>query len=160
MNKDSWKHTQLSWYGGDVLLQEQELLQFISNRTINKIKYLGDCEDLADVLGVENCNNNYDMCIYIVNSQFVFSDVVENCIKQLQSLNTDGFLYVAINKFLAVAQSNVDITEESYDKCILDYMVSNIPYTLIQYHSGELDGGKKFNWAHPITRFYFTNANT
>ena len=160
MSASNWRTTQLSWYGGDVLIQDLELTQFINNRNISSIKYAGDYGGLADVLGFEDYEDNYDMCIYIVNSPFVFNDVVQCCVKELQAINPGGVLYVAVNKFLAVAESNNSVTEESYDKCILEYMRSTIPYPLIQYHSGELDGGRKLNWAHPITRFYFQNANT
>lgn len=158
MNTTSWRNKQLQWYGGDTLIQDAELLAFINHRNINRIRYDGDYGYLRELIG-HQVDSNYDMCIYIVNSPFDFTHIANTCVDLIKSINCGGFLYLAINKFLAAAESNANIIEEDYDKCILNFICNAVTYPLVQYHSGEIDGGQKFNWAHPITRFYFQNVN-
>jgi hypothetical protein len=37
-----WRDTQLEWYGGDMLLQDHQLIDFVKNNNIKHIGYEGD----------------------------------------------------------------------------------------------------------------------
>jgi hypothetical protein len=68
-------------------------------------------------------------------------------------------LYLSINKFLAIPEPQHSV-DNDYDCAIYNYVTKNVKYQLLTYFSGKEDFGKKFNWGHPLTRFYFTNANS
>lgn len=148
---------QLKWYGGNIILQDQELLNFVEHYQIEKIRYIGDSKHLELIVGKKS--EQGDMCVYLIKSSFKLDHVVEVCNEELQRLGAGGILYLALNKFLLepCAQPTVN---PNYEAAIYDFVVSRIHYPLIRYHSGAIDGGKRFNWLHPLTRFYFTNEDT
>lgn len=148
---------QLHWYGGDLVLQDQEILDFVEYHNIQQIRYVGDSQHLELILGKKS--EQGDMCVYLIKSPFKLDHVVEVCNEELQRLRPGGILYLAFNKFLLepCAQPTVN---PNYEAAIYDFVVSRIHYPLIRYHSGVIDGGKRFNWLHPLTRFYFINEDT
>ena len=148
---------QLKWYGGDIVLQDQELLNFVEYHNITKIRYVGDSKQLELIVGKNS--DQGEMCIYLVRSPFKLDHVVEICNKELKRLGAGGILYLALNKFLLEPCSQESVNP-NYEAAIYDFVVSNIHYPMIRYHSGIIDGGQRFNWIHPVTRFYFINENT
>lgn len=151
-----WRDTQLKWYGGDSLLQDQELCDFVSNNDICQIRYTGDSEYLESIIGKKN--NIGDMCIYLINSPFKFSEIVKIANQEIKKLKPNGILYLSINKFLAKSEPQNNVNSD-YDSAIFNFVVDNVCYPLLKYHSGVIDGGQRFNWVHPLTRFYFLNAD-
>jgi len=149
-------HDQLTWYNGDMVLQDYDLYNFVCDNNINAIQYLGDTSHVESVVGNKQPVGN--LCVYIVNSPFYFSQVVAVCNQQIKKLKTNKFLYVALNKFLAQPEPQLE-TADNYDVSIFNFMTHHIEATLLQYHSGYLDHGQRFNWIHPLTRFYFYNEN-
>jgi|688.fasta_scaffold316783_2 hypothetical protein len=147
---------QLAWYGGDIFEQDNKLLQFIEQHNLKGIKYLGDCEHVSAIC--KNAATDYQLIVYIVNSLFKFGDVIQTCNNELERLKGNGFLYLSINKFLAHHEKHCQVVDD-YDNAIYDLITGHIHYKLLSYYSGQVDGGIKFNWAHPITRFYFSNEN-
>jgi hypothetical protein len=147
------KNIQLQWYEGDITEQDYDLEQFVHSNGISGIKYIGDSEYLKPILEKEH--NSTNLCVYIVNSPFRFDDIIDICNNELK---VNKFLYLSINKFLAISESQDNINED-YDEAIYDYIKNHTNYPILKYKSGKEDGGKKFNWVHPLTRFYFYNEN-
>lgn len=148
---------QLKWYDGDIVLQDQEILDFVEYHNIQKIRYVGDSKHLELIVGKKS--EQGEMCVYLLKSSFNLDHVVAVCNEELERLGPGGILYLALNKFLLepCAQPTAN---PNYDPAIYDFVVTHINYPLIRYHSGIIDGGKRFNWIHPLTRFYFINENT
>ena len=157
LNWHKLRKQQLKWYGGDIILQDHELLSFVENHNIQKIRYVGDSKHLELLVGKKS--EHGEMCIYLVKSPFKLDHIVDVCNQELDRLEPGGILYLALNKFLLepCSQQNVNA---NYESAIYDFVVSHIRCPLIRYHSGVIDGGKRFNWIHPLTRFYFINENT
>jgi hypothetical protein len=149
----SWREIQLNWYDGDTIEQDYLLEQFVHNNNINGIRYLGDADYLKPILKKDSQDIN--LCVYLANSPFKFSELVKICNQELQNTS---LLYLSINKFQAIPEPNLSVIED-YDTAIYQYLIDNVYYKLINYTSGKNDGGKKFNWVHPLTRFYFCNEN-
>ena len=157
----SWRETQLQWYGGDTIQQDYDLEQFVIENQILSIKYIGDSTYLNSIIGKKSSSGQ--MCVYLVNPPnnhlVKLSTIVSICNQELNELSPSGFLYLSINKFILDPELDTDAVDD-YDSAIYNYVVSNINATLIKYHSGMLDGGQRFNWVHPLTRFYFHHANS
>jgi hypothetical protein len=152
----SWRDTQLKWYGGTTIQQDVELAKFVIENDIHAVKYMGDSDYLKEI--IEREQHPATMIILLINHKFRFSEIVAMCNSELKKLGPGGFLYLAINKFLAVPEPQ-NFTVDDYDQAIHEYVKHNINFSMLQYHSGQDDSGKKFNWVHPITRFYFYHEN-
>lgn len=152
----NWREIQLAWYGGSTIQQDHDLEQFIINRNISSIEYFGDSDYLKLILEKEISPGQ--LCVYLANRPIKLSDIVSNSNKILKRLQPEGVLYLSINKFLLVPEPQ-SVVVDDYDDAIYNYLTTHIRATLIDYHSGKNDGGKKFNAVHPLTRFYFQNAS-
>lgn len=151
------KTAQSEWYAADLFAQERDLCDFVQDNQITAIRYLGNCDRIKSILGLEN-DQEYQLCVTIYNREFYFSELVSECNRILQTLPKDGFLYVSINKFLAVPEPDPNMPND-YDMAILTYMLAHVEAPLFRYHSGSVDSGQRFNWVHPLTRFIFRHAD-
>lgn len=147
----------LAWYGMDMTEQDYNLLQFVTKNKIEAIKYLGDCLSVKAIIKKES--NNPQLCVFLVNQSFKFSELVNICNNEIKRMQPGSFFYLAINKFHAIPEPHLQLPDD-YDDAIYEYIKNKINYPLIDYHSGKDDYGQKFNWGHPLTRFYFSNANS
>lgn len=145
---------QLNWYG-DICQQDYDLIEFVTKNNITSVNYLGDSWHLKPIIGDPSANPK--LWIYLVNHSFKFSLLVKTCNEILMNMASNSFLYLSINKFLAIPEPQ-DKVDLDYDDAIYNYITNNIKYPLLAYFNGKEDFGKKFNWGHPLTRFYFTNA--
>jgi hypothetical protein len=157
LNWHKLRKQQLKWYGGDIVLQDQELLNFVEYHNIQKIRYIGDSKHVELVVGRKS--DPGEMCVYMIKSPFELDHVVEVCNQELDRLEPGGILYLSLNKFL-LEPCALEPVNPNYDATIYDFVVSHMRYPVIRYHSGIVDGGQRFNWIHPLTRFYFINENT
>ena len=152
----SWKNTQLKWYSGTNIQQDYDLQQFVTNQKISSIVYLSTTSNpLLNSVDVVPLKTLY---VYIINQSEKISNIVSSCNQQLNKLLPGDFLYLAINKFLLEHETGIESVED-YDASIYNYIKLNVKSTIVEYHSGKVDGGRRFNWVHPLTRFYFSNAN-
>jgi hypothetical protein len=148
---------QLLWYHADLFEQDYLLKQFVENNKISRIYYLGDCNHVKSIVGKE-CNQQPQMCIYIVNHIFKFSTIVNICNETLDNFGLGTWLYLSINKFNAIPEPQTSVPD-SYDDAIFSYISSQVRHKLYNYISGKNDNGTQFNWVHPLTRFYFRNED-
>jgi hypothetical protein len=148
---------QLKWFQADMSAQDYELKTFVEDHGIDTITYVGDTDRIESLLG--KAGKSQQLCVYVVNSEFSFSDVAMQCMEQINKLDNNGVLYLSLNKFLAQPEPWSQ-SQENYDMTILNYMITHVPRVLLHYHSGFVDNGWRFNWSHPLTRFYFLNAST
>lgn len=152
----SVRHRQLSWLPlGAVIRQDQELIAFIQSYGYDRAIGYGSIDFLRPFINlVEQAPE--DLVIYIQTDPYDFNwlidsvnHVVDHKIKQ------GGRLYLSFNKYQAVPGNYHSDLAEDYDQAILQYMSAKIAAKLEQYLPCGDDRGNKFNWVHPLTRFYF-----
>lgn len=156
----NWQHlrrVQLKWYNGDIVVQDKEILDFVANHNIEGIRYIGDSKHLELLVGKKSDVGN--MCIYLIKSAFDIDHVISTANQALAQLPQGGILYMALNKFL-LEPTVKTTTNANYESALYEYITNNIQYPVLRYHSGEIDSGQRFNWIHPLTRFYFVHENT
>jgi hypothetical protein len=146
-----------NWFDADVTQQDYDLIQFVTNNNIKAVKYLGDCSFLKSVL--KRNLPDPKICVFLVNQPFKFSELINTCNQEIKNMLPNSFFYLAINKFLAIPEPQENVTDD-YDDAIHEYIKNNINCNIIKYYNGKDDYGQKFNWGHPLTRFYFTNEST
>lgn len=149
----SWRETQLKWYKGDTIQQDYELEQFVLDQNISSITYLGDSCYLKSIIGKEIPDGQ--LYVHIINHPSKLSDITNISNHILKNSVSVKFLYLAINKFILHPEPQSDVVDD-YDDAIYNYVTTHVDSKLIKYHSGKIDGGVKFNWVHPLTRFYFS----
>jgi hypothetical protein len=98
------------------------------------------------------------MGIFLVNQPFKFSEITDICNQEIRKLPLESFFYLSVNKFLAIPEPQNDAVDD-YDVAIFEYVEKNVCYPIVKYYNGKDDYGQKFNWGHPITRFYFQHAS-
>jgi len=156
---NDWREVQLKWYKGTTIEQDHQLESFVKEHNIVRIGYQGSGNYLEQLLGNKQ-TTDLDLCVYYVNQPFEFGKVVQDCNKIInESLSPNGFLYLTMNKFLAVPEYFENSTED-YDESIFVFLKEKINASVVKYHSGKLDGGIRFNWVHPLTRIYFKNVSS
>jgi hypothetical protein len=138
-------------------MQDHELISFAEQYEVNGINYVGDTQYLESVVG-RHALSQYKMCVFVVNSLFDFDQVIATCNHEITNLPASGFLYLALNKFLAMPKSQ-DQLPDSYDSAIFQVITNGVNASLFKYYNCCIDGGQRFNWVHPITRFIFINEN-
>jgi len=149
--------SQLDLYNGNMFMQDYELISFAEQYEVKGINYVGDTQYLESVLGCRALSQ-YKMCVFVVNSLFDFDQVIATCNHEITNLPANGFLYLALNKFLAIPKSQ-DQLPDSYDSAIFQVITNGVDASLFKYYNGCIDSGQRFNWVHPITRFIFINEN-
>jgi hypothetical protein len=150
-------YSQLDFYEGDMFMQDHDLVEFADQYEVTSVKYIGDSDYIESVLG-RVALTQHNLCVYIVNSYFNFDHVVDTCNQELKKLPPNGFLYLSLNKFLAVPKSQ-DHVPNDYNVAIYNLIGKGVNAPMFRYYSGAIDCGQRFNWAHPITRFIFINEN-
>ena len=79
---------------------------------------------------------------------FKFNDIIE------KQLTKNGVLYLSINKFLASSIDHIPKLNDDYDLAIEEFIQANINASILSYTYAADDRGQKFNFTHPLTRFY------
>lgn len=152
------RRNQLDLYNGTMFVQDHDLIAFADQYDVTGVRYIGNSNYIKSVLGKTE-SPHYNLCVYVLNSNFEFEQVIDTCNQELKSLPPNGFLYLALNKFLAIPQSGRTSIDD-YDAAIHQTVSQGVRAPLFRYYSGCVDNGKRFNWAHPITRFIFINGNS
>ena len=69
-------------------------------------------------------------------------------------MNPNGLIYLALNKYLVLPKCYDRNLSEDYDVAIEEFITKQINATVEKYYACGLDNGNRFNWVHPLTRFY------
>ena len=138
-----------------VIQQDQDLVDFIhTNRYTTALAY-GDVEYFNQYITLVS-DGPVNFCIFIINSPFQFSDVVNKINNAIQhSVSRGGVIYLAINKFLAKPVKYCNDVMCDYDQLIYQYVGEHVNAEVLSYSFVKHDQGKIFNFVHPLTRFYF-----
>lgn len=146
---------QLSWFESDsVIKQDQELIDTIARHKYVQALGYGDVSYFKKYINiVESGPENF--CVYIVNELFDFDNLV-NHLNQIIStqLNSNSLVYLSLNKYLAIPRCYDPGLSINYDRAIEEFISKNVNGIIEEYFACGNDNGNKFNWAHPLTRFY------
>lgn len=137
-----------------IIKQDNELLEFIGSEGIKSARLVGNTDH---IVGLNlPAHDQSDIVVYLVNESFRFDQVVDTANNLLKNhLTSQGWLYLAVNKFLAEPDCYDQTLPVDYELAILKYLEKNINATLQHYITNHPDNGTYFNWVHPLTRFYF-----
>jgi len=154
----SWREQQLSWFHEPVMIQQDhDLVEYMKSNNITQARIHGDVEFFSKhVTPVEHSS---DFSIWIENDTtqlFDFALLVDRLNHEIQhNLLTNGVLYLAVNKFLCEPKQYDIALPEDYNDAIKQYLETTIQASLVTALLPKHIEGNKFNWVHPLTRFYF-----
>lgn len=155
MKDPTTRDLQLSFFDGlYVIKQDQELLDLIRTKNYRIALGIGAVGWLHQHIQLVN-HGMVDLCIYILNEPFDFDQAIEkiNSIIE-QNMNSNGLIYWSLNKYLAKPKVYAQDLPDDYDQAIEQFVCRNVHADIEQYHACGKDQGIKFNWVHPLTRFY------
>ena len=151
---DVLRNIMLKWYDEPVIFeQDHQLIEYIISHNIKVAYGAGPIDFLKPYLTISNDQPTY-FGIYIVNNHFNFNELIVN-INNLLNTKVNN-LYLSINKFLAIPDSYENDLPSNYDEAIYNYVNKHICGTIVNYYSGSNDFGERFNWSHPLTRFWIS----
>jgi len=149
------RELQLSLFKGHCRIQQdQDLIDTITANTYTQALAVGDVEYFANFIEfVDTVPINF--CIYIQMEKFDFNDLVAKVNYIIKNQMVPGSLmYLAINKYMAEAKCYDSTLSADYDIALGQFITKNVYATVEKYLPCGLDGGNKFNWVHPLTRFW------
>lgn len=149
------REKQLSWLEpGHMIKQDHDLISTIIDCQYTHALGYGDIDYFKSYINFVS-SGPADFCIYIVNEPFDFIEVTTHVNHIIETdMNNNSLIYLSLNKYLAHPKQYDSTLADDYDCAIKQFITKNISAKVEQYHACENDGGQKFNWAHPLTRFY------
>lgn len=154
LNKSD-RDRQLSWLNpGSRIRQDQELIDFIEQNAFKKCYAIGEVNYFNSwVRFVEKGPVNF--CICIQTSNFDLDDLINQLNHViLNHISPGGQIYLAFNRYQIKPKKYSSGLSEDFDTAIDQYVRIKIMAQIDRYIPCGNDGGNKFNWIHPLTRFY------
>lgn len=146
-----WRQQQLAAFSEPVILkQDHDLLEFCKKQGYSEAIGYGDCAYFQSAL---TFTDRAPLLVAIVNHKFNFVDLAAEINALIPNVTTGGFVYLAINKYLAIPGLYGDYHHD-YDLAIREFVEQNIRAKIVSYEFVANDSGEYFNFAHPVTRFY------
>jgi hypothetical protein len=151
-----WRQQQLEAFENPCLIkQDAELIDYLRNTHVKECAAMGDVEYFNQYVTFVNFQSNFG--ILVQNTSFQWQDLANtiNCFLR-EKIKSTGILYLAINKYLAKPINHVPLLSDDYDLAIYEFIKLNIQdlAQIKSYSFDPNDQGLKFNFAHPLTRFY------
>ena len=154
------RELQLSLFNGDCRIQQdQDLIDLIASSKYTQALGVGDIDYFNKFIKFVN-SGKVNFCIYIQQKEFNFNDLVEDLNRIIETNMLPGSLiYLSVNKYVAVpARYDCNLSLD-YDTAIEQFIKSRVNAKIEQYQPCGFDSGNKFNWVHPLTRFYLRIGN-
>lgn len=151
---------QLSWLmPGSVIRQDQDLIDFIKSTGSSRAIGFGDVSYFnSHIEFVET--SLVDLCIYIQTKKFDLDELITHINSVIdQNIVDQGKIYLAFNKYQIYPRKYAQNLPDDFDEAIGVYVKQKIHARIDTYKPCGLDGGNKFNWVHPLTRFYLTKSH-
>jgi hypothetical protein len=149
------RELQLSLFDGNCRIrQDQDLIDVIISNKYTKALGVGDIDYFKNFVecvdrGVVN------FCIYIQREEFNFNDLVTNLNYIIKNNMAPGALiYLSLNKYVATPGRYDCHVSADYDTAIEQFISTRVNAEIESYQPCGFDFGNKFNWVHPLTRFY------
>ena len=148
---------QLGFFDGTyVIKQDQDLIDLIERNAYTRAVAIGDVGYFNDFIKIVGHDSKVDFCIYIENRKFKFDQLANDINAIIQkNMNPGGLVYLSLNKYQAVPRCYDANLPKDYDQAIQEFFKNHINATIESYQPCMLDGGNRFNWVHPLTRFHF-----
>jgi hypothetical protein len=154
LNKSD-RDRQLSWLKpGSRIQQDQDLINFIEQNAFKKCYAIGEVDYFNSyVRFVEQ--GSVDFCICIQTANFDLDDLIDQINHVImEHISPGGQIYLAFNRYQIKPKKYSSRLSEDFDTAIDQYVRSRIIAQVDKYIPCGNDGGNKFNWIHPLTRFY------
>lgn len=131
-------------------------MDFIRRSGFTKCCALGDVEYFRCCIDFVQ-QEPVDFCIYIQNTEFDFDDLARDLNDVIATRVTPGGrIYLALNRYLIRPRRYAEDLSQDFDTAIGEYAARRILARIDTYLPCGSDGGNRFNWVHPLTRFYMS----
>lgn len=134
--------------------QDQELIDLLHKYKFSKAKGYGSVGYFRQFLNFVQ-DQPVDFCMFIINEPIDF-ELLCNYINHVirHDMNSTGYIYLSVNKYLITARCYSEELSEDYDQAIKQFVEQRVEASIETYWACGLDSGNKFNWIHPLTRFF------
>lgn len=146
---------QLSWLPpGTRIQQDQDLIDFIEQNAFEKCYAIGDVDYFRPWIQFVD-QGPVDFCICIQIAPFDLDCLIDhiNCVIQ-QKISPGGHVYLSFNRYQIAPKKYAEGLSDDFDTAIDQYVRGKIQAQVDRYIPCGGDGGNRFNWIHPLTRFY------
>lgn len=153
------RQIQLNFFDGQfVIKQDQELIDLINQHKYTTALGVGDVGYFKKYINLVDSGQT-DFCIYIQVFKFNFNDLVDhiNYIAK-KNLKPGALMYLSLNKYMAEPGRYDTSLPIDYDLAIKQFITQRVNLLVETYQPCGLDLGQKFNWVHPLTRFYLRKS--
>ena len=149
------RELQLSLFDGNCRIrQDQDLIDAIVSNKYKKALGVGDVDYFTNFIEFVD-RGVVDFCIYIQREEFDFDDLATNLNYIIKNNTAPGALiYLSVNKYAAIPSRHDCDLSADYDTAIEQFVSSRVNAKIESYYPCGFDFGNKFNWVHPLTRFY------
>lgn len=134
--------------------QDQELIDLIVANKYTQALGVGNISYFDEFIKFVN-SGQVDFCIFMQQQEFNFNELVEslnNIIKH--NMLPGSLIYLSLNKYVAIPDRYDCNLSSDYDTAIEQFISARVNANVEQYLPCGFDSGNKFNWVHPLTRFY------
>jgi len=146
---------QLNWLlPGHTISQDQELIDFVHHTRAKKVLGIGAVSHFASWINFVDAGPA-DLCIYIETKSIDVDHLIDS-VNRIINLNlvNEAWFYLSFNKYQILPRCYDKDLPEDFDDAIGVYVRRNVDAHVYEYKPCGLDGGNRFNWVHPLTRFY------
>lgn len=149
------RELQLGLFEGDCRTQQdQDLIDTIQANGYTQALAVGDADYFANFIKLVD-TGPAEFCIYIQMEEFDFNTLVDHVNHIIKTqMNPGSLLYLSLNKYMAEAKCYDSTLSSDYDIAIGQFITKHVYANVEQYLPCGLDFGNKFNWVHPLTRFW------
>jgi hypothetical protein len=149
------RELQLSLFAGNCRIQQdQDLIDVIVANQYTTALGIGDVDYFNNFIKFID-SDLVDFCIYIQRKEFDFEDLVDRINSVIKNNMAPGSLmYLSLNKYVAIPNKHNDNLSADYDTAIEQFIGARVNAKIESYQPCGFDFGNKFNWVHPLTRFY------
>lgn len=161
MSHSIGRDRQLSWLiPGATIKQDQDLIDFIRSNGFKQCYAMGDAADYFRTYIDFVKQGPVDFCLCIQNSDFDLDDLINDTNSMIaQHLSVHGRVYLSFNRYqIRPKRYGADLSED-FDTAIAQHVTRNIHARVDSYIACGEDAGNKFNWVHPLTRFYLSKKH-
>jgi len=151
---------QTSWLlPGSRIRQDQDLLDFIKQINAKKAIGVGDISFFSPWIEFVD-SGPVDLCICVETGSFDMNELISRINDiALRELSPEAWIYLSFNKYQIQPRCYDPTLPSDFDEAIRVYVTQRIESQVHEYRPCGLDGGNKFNWVHPLTRFYLRKTS-
>lgn len=153
-NQPTSRQRQLSWYDEpQIIRQDQDLIDLIKSNQYKTALGRGEVDFFSQYISFVD-QGPVGLAIWIQVKEYHWDQLVHEINDVIQQVTSGGMLYLAVNKYAAVSKCYDPDLDDDYDLAIVQYITRHIKAKIEKHELCGLDRGLRFNWVHPLSRFW------